>query len=134
FLDLVGQLDVERLAGRHPERHAGAGIGLFQRHRGGEVDVVALEALRPALREAAGIAPHAAGERVPAGIAAAGLPTRLAAEARHEFLEDVLGRKAGAGRTTGTRTGAAAAEAGKAGIAVGVDLAAVIGPALVLVG
>ena len=99
------------------------------RHRG--VDVFAFTGRLPAgsagevRSEGIGIAPRVAGAALRAGL--------RAAEAAHELLEDVLGRKA---RPVGgtPRTARAGVEAGEFRVAVGVDFAAVIGCLLVLVG
>src|SRR5690606_4643762 len=68
------------------------------------------------------------GKRIPALGASAAAGPRLAAEAAHEFLENVLRREPACRRAAGAPASGCrtAPEAGEAGIAVGIDLAAVI--------
>src|SRR5690606_30846101 len=80
-----------------------------------------------------GVAAHACVEWVPAAARGAAAALLRAAEAAHEFLEDVFGREAARLRAAAPRP-PGAAEAGEFGIAVGIDLAAVEGGLLFLVG
>src|SRR5690606_16071049 len=130
FLDLFRKLHRQHLARRHAHRDRGGLVSILERHGDGDDDVLALGGAGTRTTHAAPEAGGRAGDRVPLGAAAwASTATRLAAEAAHEFLEDVLGGEPTAAGRTAARAGAAetaTAEAGEARIAVGVDLATVI--------